>query len=202
MNIQLVAVSIVAQRISNADLSSIESCRATVVSVGDCDVGDFVVCSEVHSPPGSIVMPCVRTGVLVPVACTIPINSILRLSVAIVCRGLCSNSTFCHIWTLKEAWKTRMKERCPTLNCGYVHWKIRVCYYILSRHFLNIIKKSLPGIEVVKFTRNSNPGTYTTYGERAVLPAFPFVSGVTPWSLHIVWVTAVVVVFQATDKST
>ena len=60
MNIPLVAVSIVVQRISNADLSSIESAGATVLSVGDCDIVDFVDRSEVNSPPGPIITPCVR----------------------------------------------------------------------------------------------------------------------------------------------
>ena len=39
-------------RISNADLSSIDSVSATVLSVGDFYVVDFVGRSEVHSPPG------------------------------------------------------------------------------------------------------------------------------------------------------
>ena len=77
MNIPLVAVSIVTQRISNADLSSIDSVSA-VEAVGDCDVVDFVDRSEVHSPPGSIIMLCVSYGR--PAACTSPINSILRPS--------------------------------------------------------------------------------------------------------------------------
>ena len=107
MNIPVVAVSIVAQWISNADLSSIESLRATVLPVGDCDVADVVDRSEVHSPPGSIILFCVRCGQLVPVACTAPINSILRPSPCIwtICRWLCSNSSSCPICPLKEAWK-------------------------------------------------------------------------------------------------
>ena len=80
MNIPLVAVPIVAQGISNADLSSIDSIRATVLSVGDFYIVDFVDCSEVHSPPGFVITLCVRNGPLVPVAGTIPINSILSLS--------------------------------------------------------------------------------------------------------------------------
>ena len=56
-------------------------------------------------------------------------------------------------------------------------------------------------MEVFNFTCEKHLVTATTFGDQAVLPAFPFVSGVAPWPLGIVWVTAVVVVFQATDKS-
>ena len=56
-------------------------------------------------------------------------------------------------------------------------------------------------MEGVKFTCQEHVVTATTFGDQAVLPAFPFVSGVAPWPLGIVWVTAVVVVFQSTDKS-
>ena len=85
MNIPLVAVPIVSQRISDADLSSIDSVSATVLSVGDFYIVDFVDCSEVHSPPGFVIVQCVRNGPLVPVACTIPINSMLGLSVSTIC---------------------------------------------------------------------------------------------------------------------
>ena len=80
MNVPLVAVPMVSKRISDADLSSIDSVSTTVLPVGDFYIVDFVDCSEVHSPPGFVIMPRVRNGPLVPVACTIPINSILRLS--------------------------------------------------------------------------------------------------------------------------
>ena len=80
MNIPLVGVPVVTQRISDTDLSSIDSVSATVLSVGDFYIVDFVDCSEVHSPPGFVITLCVRNGPLVPVAGTIPINSILSLS--------------------------------------------------------------------------------------------------------------------------
>ena len=119
MNIPFVAVSIVAQWISNSDLGSIESFSATVQSVGDCDVVDYDGRSEVYSPPGSIIIQCVRYGPLVPVASTTPINSILRTPPGKISRWLCSNSTSCPISPLKEAWKTSNQSEYHQL-CQYV----------------------------------------------------------------------------------
>ena len=55
-------------------------------------------------------------------------------------------------------------------------------------------------MEVAKFTIEEHLVTATTFGDGAVLPAFLWVSGVAPWPLLFVWVTAEVL-FQATEKN-
>ena len=137
MNIPVVAVSIVAQWISNADLSSIESVSATVLPVGYFDVVDSVGRLEVHSPPGSIILFCVRCGQLVPVACTAPINSLLRPTI-IMCGWLCGNSSSCPICPLKEAWK-------PAISLNIINY-----VYMLSLSHCYVSSKRSKDLEEEK----------------------------------------------------
>ena len=81
-----ICVAVVTERIPNADLSSIDSIMATILSIGDGDSVDFIQLLEIQSPPWFEILLCVGTGSLSPVASTIPINGPFRHSFPKQCR--------------------------------------------------------------------------------------------------------------------
>ncbi len=73
---RLIVVAIVVKRISNADLSSIESFW-DLISVDDLNRNHFMGFVQIQLPPGVHVVVCMTAGPLVPVAGTIPISGII-----------------------------------------------------------------------------------------------------------------------------
>ena len=71
-------IALIIQGVSNTDLSSVEPLRATVFSVGDADIVDFVRVAEVQSPPRFSLRFCVGAGLMTPNAIKITIDGPCR----------------------------------------------------------------------------------------------------------------------------
>lgn len=95
-----IEIAVILQRISNANLSTIDPGVMPIFTDSDCNSVDFMSLQKVQSPPWTFNIQCGATGMIVPVGVGVSINSFVRTHTAML-TGLSRFSSLCDInfWT-------------------------------------------------------------------------------------------------------